>query len=50
MKCVPPETYMEVHAFLGLVGHYRRFIKEFMHIEQLLHEHPTGEGARRKSE
>ena len=24
-----PETYMQVHVFCGLVGHYRRFIKGF---------------------
>ena len=27
-----PETYMQVHAFCGLVGHYRRFIKGFTNI------------------
>ena len=27
-----PETYMQVHAFCGLVGHYRRFIKGFANI------------------
>ena len=42
--------YMEVCAFLGLVGHYRRFIKGFAHIVQPLNEHLTGEGASRKSE
>ena len=26
------ETYMQVHAFWGLVGHYRRFIKGFANI------------------
>ena len=33
----PPETYMEIWAFLGLVGHYRWFIKGFNHIVQPLH-------------
>ena len=28
-ECTLPQTYTEVHAFLGLVGHYRRFIKGF---------------------
>ena len=37
-------------AFLGLVGHYRRFIKGFTCIAQPLNEHLTGEGASRKSE
>ena len=27
-----PKTYMQVHAFCGLVGHYRRFIKGFANI------------------
>ena len=43
-ECVPPQTYMEVCAFLGLVGHYRRFIA------QLLSKHLAWEGASRKSE
>ena len=30
-ECALPQTYMEVHTFLGLVGHYRRFIKGFTH-------------------
>ena len=41
---------MEIQAFLGLVGHYRRFIKGFAQIAQLLNEHLAGEGASRKSE
>ena len=28
-ECALPQTYIEVCAFLGLVGHYRRFIKGF---------------------
>ena len=47
---MPPQTYTEVHAFLGLVGHYRRFIKGFTCIAHPLNEHLAGEGARRKSE
>ena len=27
-----PKTYMQVHAFCGLAGHYRRFIKGFANI------------------
>ena len=45
-----PQNYTEVCAFLVLVGHYRRFIKGFVHIVQPLNEHLTGEGASRKSE
>ena len=42
--------YTEVHACLGLVGHYRRFIKGFACIAQPLNEHLAREGASRKSE
>ena len=49
-ECMPPQTYMEVHAFLGLVGHYRRFIKGFPCIAQPFSKYLAGEGASRKSE
>ena len=39
-----------MHAFLGLVGHQRRFIKGFVHIAQPLNDHLTGEGSSRKSD
>ena len=29
---ISPQTYMEIQAFLGLVGHYMQFIKGFAHI------------------
>ena len=47
-ECVPLQTYMEICAFLGLVGHYRQFIKSFAWIPQPLNEHLAGEGASRK--
>ena len=46
----PPQTYTEIRTFLGLVGHYRHFIKGFAQIAQPLNEHLTGEGASRKLE
>ena len=49
-ECTLPQTYTEIRAFLGLVGHYRWFIKGFAQIAQLLNEHLAGEGASRKSE
>ena len=49
-ECALPQTYIEVHAFLDLVGHYQQFIKGFTHITQQLNEHLTGERASRKSE
>ena len=33
-----PETYMQVHAFCGLAGHYRMFIKGFANIACLLYD------------
>ena len=49
-ECTLPQTYTEVHIFLGLVGHYRRFIKGFTCIAQPLSKYLTGEGASRKLE
>ena len=49
-KYAPPQTYTEIKAFLGLVGHYRWFIKGFTQIAQPLNEHLAGEGASRESE
>ena len=45
-----PQTYTKVHAFLGLVGYYRRFIKGFVCIAWPLSKHLVGEGASRKLE
>ena len=44
-KYAPPQTYTEIRAFLGLVGHYRHFIKGFAQIAQPLNKHLAGEGA-----
>ena len=46
----PPQTYTEIQAFLGLVGHYWWFIKGFAHMAQPLHEHLSREGAGKKNE
>ena len=45
---VPPQTYTEIQAFLGLVGHYWQFIKGFAYIAQPLHEHLFGEDVHKK--
>ena len=50
VECTLPKTYIELHAFLGLVSHYGRFIQGFACIAQPLNEHLTGEGASRKLE
>ena len=49
-ECALPWTYMEIQAFLGLMGHYRQFIKGFAQTAQPLNEHLTREGASGKSE
>ena len=49
-ECTLPQTYMEIRAFLGLIGHYRQFIKGFAQIAQLLNKHLDGEAASRKLE
>ena len=46
-ECALSQTYSDVHAFLGLVGHYR-FIKGFACIAQPLNDHLTGEGAQKE--
>ena len=49
-ECALPRTYIEILAFLGLVGHYRWFIKGLVHIAQPLNGLLSGEGASRKLE
>ena len=41
---------LRLGPFLGLMGHYRHFIKGFTWIAQPLNEHLAGEGASRKLE
>ena len=47
-ECALPKTYMEIHTFFGLLGHYRQFIKGFAWIAQPLNKHLAREGASRK--
>ena len=49
-QCVLPQTYTEIQTFLGLIGHYRGFIKGFAWIAQPLNEHLARKGTSRKSE
>ena len=49
-KCPPPDTYMKVKSFVGLVGHYRRFIKGFAKIAAPLYDLTSGENKDKKSE
>ena len=41
-QCPPPDTYMKVKSFVGLVGHYRRFIKGFAKIAAPLYDLTSG--------
>ena len=49
-QCPPPDTYTKVKSFVGLVGHYRRFIKGFANIAAPLYNLISGENKDKKSE
>ena len=50
VECTLPQTYTDIQAFLGFVGHYRRFVKGFACTAQPLHEYLSGDGTGKKSE
>ena len=49
-QCLPPDTYTKVKSFVGLVGHYRHFIKGFANIGAPLYDLTSGENKDKKSE
>ena len=49
-QCPPPDTYTKVKSFVGLVGHYRHFIKGFAKIAALLYNLTSGDNKDKKSE
>ena len=49
-QCPPPDTYTKVKSFVGLVGHYRWFIKGFANIAAPLYDLTNGENKDKKSE
>ena len=49
-QCPPPDTYTKVKSFVGLVRHYRRFIKGFANITAPLYNLTSGENKDKKSE
>ena len=49
-QCLPPDTYTKVKSFVGLVGHYRCFIKGFTNIAAPLYDLTSGENKDKKSE
>ena len=49
-QCLPPDTYTKVKSFVGLVGHYRHFIKGFAKIAMPLYNLTSGDNKDKKSE
>ena len=49
-QCPPPDTYTKVKSFIGLVGHYRCFIKGFAKIAASLYDLTSGDNKDKKSE
>ena len=49
-ECLPPDTYTKVKSFVGLVGHYRHFIKGFANIAAPLYDLTSRENKDKKSE
>ena len=49
-QCLPPNTYTKVKSFVGLVDHYRCFIKDFAKIAAPLYNLTSGDNKDKKSE
>ena len=49
-QCLPPDTYTKVKSFVGLVGHYRHFIKGFAKLAAPLYDLTSGNNKDKKSE
>ena len=49
-QCLPLDTYTKVKSFVGLVGHYRRFIKGFAKIAVPLYDLTSGKNKDKKLE
>ena len=49
-QCLPLDTYTKVKSFVGLVGHYRHFIKGFPKIAAPLYDLTSGDNKDKKSE
>ena len=47
-QCPPPDTYTKVKSFVGLVGHYRHFIKGFAKISAPLYDLTSGDNKDKK--
>ena len=49
-KYPKPTTYTAIKGFVGIVGHYRHFIKDFIKIADHLHEYARGNTTKKKKE
>ena len=49
-QCPPPDTYTKVKSFVGLVGHYRCFIRGFAKIAAPLYDLTSSDNKDKKSE
>ena len=49
-QCLPLDTYTKVKSFVGLVGHYRCFIKGFAKIAAALYDLTSSNNKDKKSE
>ena len=49
-QCPPPDTHTKMKSFVGLVGHYRCFIKGFAKIAAPLYDLTSGDNKDKKSE
>ena len=49
-QCLPPDTYTKVKSFIGLVGHYRCFIKGFAKIAVPLYDLTSSDNKDKKLE
>ena len=49
-QCQPPDTYTKVKSFVGLVSHYRHFIKGFAKIAAPLYDLTSSDNKDKKSE
>ena len=49
-QCLPLDTYTKVKSFVGLIGHYRCFIKGFAKITVPLYDLTSGDNKDKKSE
>ena len=49
-KYPKPMMYTAIKGFIGLVGHYRHFIKDFAKIADPFHEYARGDTAKKKKE